>query len=90
MHKEEGFSDPCSGSKRPAGSCRVCLLDMTRYDGTVRNAVGDVIQFLYGEDGMDGAAIESQKVEALKATEVQLGVRILPVLLCKEMGSTCW
>ena len=32
--------------------------------------MGDVIQFLYGEDGMDGAAIESQKIEALKATEV--------------------
>lgn len=43
-----------------------------RYDGTVRNAVGDVIQFLYGEDGMDGAAIESQKLDALKATEVCL------------------
>ena len=39
----------------------------------MRNAVGDVIQFLYGEDGMDGAAIESQKIEALKATEVCRG-----------------
>lgn len=37
----------------------------------MRNAVGDVIQFLYGEDGMDGAAIESQKIDALKATEVR-------------------
>ena len=46
---------------------------LIRYDGTVRNAVGDVIQFLYGEDGMDGAAIESQKIEALKATEVGKG-----------------
>ena len=47
------------------------LLVLARYDGTVRNAVGDVIQFLYGEDGMDGAAIESQKIDALKATEVR-------------------
>jgi DNA-directed RNA polymerase II subunit RPB1 len=26
---------------------------MVKYDGTVRNSLGDVIQFLYGEDGMD-------------------------------------
>ncbi|KAE9596561.1 putative DNA-directed RNA polymerase [Lupinus albus] len=26
---------------------------MCKYDGTVRNSLGDVIQFLYGEDGMD-------------------------------------
>lgn len=31
-----------------------------RYDGTVRNSAGDVVQFLYGEDGMDGVRIESQ------------------------------
>eukprot|EP00516_Mucochytrium_quahogii_P003774 CAMPEP_0203749584 /NCGR_PEP_ID=MMETSP0098-20131031/4087_1 /ASSEMBLY_ACC=CAM_ASM_000208 /TAXON_ID=96639 /ORGANISM=" , Strain NY0313808BC1" /LENGTH=1760 /DNA_ID=CAMNT_0050638661 /DNA_START=192 /DNA_END=5474 /DNA_ORIENTATION=+ len=33
---------------------------MVRYDGTVRNGRGDIIQFLYGEDGMDGAFVESQ------------------------------
>lgn len=38
----------------------------------MRNAVGDVIQFLYGEDGMDGAAIEGQKLEALKMDEARL------------------
>jgi DNA-directed RNA polymerase II subunit RPB1 len=30
------------------------------YDGTVRNSNGDIVQFLYGEDGMDGAAMEKQ------------------------------
>ena len=30
------------------------------YDYTVRNAAGSVIQFLYGEDGMDATKIESQ------------------------------
>lgn len=30
------------------------------YDGTVRNSLNHVIQFNYGEDGMDGAAFESQ------------------------------
>ena len=39
---------------------------MVRYDGTVRNALGEVIQFLYGEDGMEGTSIESQRVDHLK------------------------
>ncbi|KAF5198458.1 DNA-directed RNA polymerase subunit beta' [Thalictrum thalictroides] len=38
---------------------------MVKYDGTVRNSLGDVIQFLYGEDGMDAVWIESQKLEFL-------------------------
>lgn len=32
------------------------------YDMTVRNAGGQIIQFLYGEDGMDSTRIEKQKV----------------------------
>ncbi|KAK3014995.1 hypothetical protein RJ639_007248 [Escallonia herrerae] len=39
---------------------------MVKYDGTVRNSQGDVIQFLYGEDGMDAIWIESQKLELLR------------------------
>ncbi|KAJ7944104.1 DNA-directed RNA polymerase subunit [Quillaja saponaria] len=39
---------------------------MVKYDGTVRNSMGDVIQFLYGEDGMDAVWIESQKLDSLK------------------------
>ena len=34
-----------------------------RYDGTVRNSEGIVIQFLYGEDGMDGRWVEFQKFD---------------------------
>ena len=30
------------------------------YDNTVRNAGGTIIQFIYGEDGMDGCKIENQ------------------------------
>ena len=33
-----------------------------RYDGTVRNALGEVVQFLYGEDGLDPVRIEKQKI----------------------------
>ncbi|XP_057856467.2 DNA-directed RNA polymerase II subunit RPB1 [Cryptomeria japonica] len=39
---------------------------MVKYDGTVRNSLGDVIQFLYGEDGLDAVWIEHQKLDSLK------------------------
>ncbi|KAL1747355.1 hypothetical protein HDZ31DRAFT_32193 [Schizophyllum fasciatum] len=38
---------------------------MVCYDGTVRNSLGDLVQFIYGEDGMDGAFIERQGVDTL-------------------------
>ena len=40
---------------------------MVAYDGTVRNSLGDIVQFIYGEDGMDGAFIEEQVVEIGRA-----------------------
>ncbi|GJY80697.1 DNA-directed RNA polymerase II subunit 1 [Tanacetum coccineum] len=39
---------------------------MVKYDGTVRNSLGDLIQFLYREDGMDAFWIENQKFNSLK------------------------
>ena len=36
-----------------------------KYDGTVRNSKGEVVQFYYGEDGFDGCAVESQTLETL-------------------------
>eukprot|EP00004_Rigifila_ramosa_P010589 TRINITY_DN224_c0_g1_i4.p1 TRINITY_DN224_c0_g1~~TRINITY_DN224_c0_g1_i4.p1 ORF type:complete len:1755 (+),score=386.55 TRINITY_DN224_c0_g1_i4:589-5265(+) len=36
---------------------------MVKYDGTVRNSSGHIVQFVYGEDGLDGAKLESQKIE---------------------------
>jgi DNA-directed RNA polymerase II subunit RPB1 len=36
---------------------------MVCYDGTVRNSLGDLVQFAYGEDGMDGAFIERQNID---------------------------
>ena len=32
-----------------------------RYDGTVRNQLDHVIQFLYGEDGMEGQRVEVRR-----------------------------
>ena len=41
------------------------------YDGTVRNSLGDLIQFIYGEDGMDGAFIERQNIETFALNNAQ-------------------
>ncbi len=32
---------------------------MVKYDSTVRDSSGNIVQFLYGEDGMDGQMIET-------------------------------
>ncbi|KAI8822549.1 putative RPO21-DNA-directed RNA polymerase II, 215 kd subunit [Fimicolochytrium jonesii] len=37
---------------------------MAQYDGTVRNALGEIVQFCYGEDGMDGAKVERQTLDS--------------------------
>jgi DNA-directed RNA polymerase II subunit RPB1 len=42
------------------------------YDLTVRNANGSIIQFLYGEDGMNAIKLESQKLPFIEMTEQQL------------------
>ncbi|KAI0158202.1 DNA-directed RNA polymerase II subunit RPB1 [Xylariaceae sp. FL1272] len=34
-----------------------------RYDGTVRNSLGDIIQFCYGEDGLDAMVVEKQVMD---------------------------
>jgi len=39
---------------------------MVQYDASVRNALGEIIQFVYGEDGMDGSFIEKQKLDSAK------------------------
>eukprot|EP00923_Selenidium_pygospionis_P028711 GHVN01051413.1.p1 GENE.GHVN01051413.1~~GHVN01051413.1.p1 ORF type:complete len:1561 (-),score=364.17 GHVN01051413.1:525-4928(-) len=54
---------------------------MVAYDRTVRSSTGDIVQFLYGEDGMAGEYIEDQSIELLildhdklsRAYEWQLG-----------------
>jgi DNA-directed RNA polymerase II subunit RPB1 len=38
---------------------------MVKYDGTVRNSMGDIVEFIYGEDGLDGAHIEKQSIDTL-------------------------
>jgi DNA-directed RNA polymerase II subunit RPB1 len=45
---------------------------MLKYDGTVRNSLGGVVQFLYGEDGMAGELIEDQKLEILLMDDLKM------------------
>ena len=42
------------------------------YDQTVRNATGAIVQFLYGEDGMDGTKIEKQSIPTIDMNVIQL------------------
>ena len=89
-------SEICSGAALLNGTELECVSSTLaagrrRYDGTVRNAVGDVIQFLYGEDGMDGAAIEvrpsftpsplSIPFSCSSQGALHLGTNVIPSLL---------
>jgi DNA-directed RNA polymerase II subunit RPB1 len=43
---------------------------MAKYDGTVRNSAGDIVQFVYGEDGLDGSKVEPQVFESLQMNDI--------------------
>lgn len=38
---------------------------MVQYDGSARNSLGDIVQFIYGEDGLDGAQVERQSLDTI-------------------------
>ena len=42
------------------------------YDNTVRTAVGSIIQYIYGEDGMDGCKIEVQVVNTIEKETLEI------------------
>ena len=42
---------------------------MVKYDHTVRNSLGEIVQFIYGEDAMAGEFIEKQKLEHVKVDD---------------------
>ncbi|GAB7355155.1 hypothetical protein MBLNU459_g5725t2 [Dothideomycetes sp. NU459] len=44
---------------------------MAKYDGTVRNSLGDIIEFVYGEDGLDAVHIEGQKLDIINCSDHQ-------------------
>lgn len=43
-----------------------------KYDNTVRNCKGLIVQFLYGEDGIDATYMESVEIELLKKNKKEL------------------
>ncbi|EFQ98500.1 DNA-directed RNA polymerase II subunit RPB1 [Nannizzia gypsea CBS 118893] len=57
---------------------------MVKYDGTVRNSLGDIVQFLYGEDGLDGQCIENQRVDIIKCSDEQFRNRFRVDLMDPE------
>ncbi|PHT94271.1 hypothetical protein T459_02153 [Capsicum annuum] len=59
---------------------------MVKYDGTVRNLLGDVIQFLYGEDGMDSVWIETWKFDSLKAKKSIFDTTGTQVTCCPKLS----
>ena len=64
---------------------------MVKYDGTVRNSLGDGIQFLYGEYGMDVVWIESQNLDSLKMKKKEFE-NVINMSLIKKIGIlvTCY
>jgi DNA-directed RNA polymerase II subunit RPB1 len=44
----------------------------TQYDGTVRDARGNIVQFHYGEDGVNATKIESVSIGLAKMTEMDI------------------
>lgn len=48
---------------------------MAKYDGTVRNSLGDIVQFVYGEDGLDGVFIEKQRVDHINMSDDAFAAR---------------
>ena len=45
------------------------------YDNTVRNANGSIIQFIYGEDGMDGCKIETQIIPTIELKFLDMEIK---------------
>jgi DNA-directed RNA polymerase II subunit RPB1 len=59
---------------------------MVKYDGTVRNAQGDIIQFCYGEDGMDAVHLEWQFLDNMKPSNTEYDRMVKVDLMDKEGG----
>jgi DNA-directed RNA polymerase II subunit RPB1 len=47
---------------------------MVEYDFTVRNSEGNIIEFFYGEDGMDALTLENQNFDSVKLSDRELEI----------------
>lgn len=72
MGGREGLIDTAVGTSETGYLQRKLVKAMedckVNYDGTVRNAGGNIVQFLYGEDGMDPTKIEKQRLDTIEMT----------------------
>ncbi len=59
---------------------------MARYDGTVRTSGGQIVQFLYGEDGMDAVWIERQDFDSLTLAKVEFENRFVLNTAATDFG----
>ena len=59
---------------------------MAKYDGTVRNSLGDIVQFVYGEDGLDGGHIESQRLDIITCSDAQFEKKFRVDLMDPKAG----
>ncbi|KAK6461333.1 DNA-directed RNA polymerase II largest subunit [Scheffersomyces coipomensis] len=57
---------------------------MVHYDGTTRNSLGDIIQFIYGEDGIDGTQVEKQSLDTIPGSDKSFDQRYRIDLLDAE------
>jgi len=61
---------------------------MAKYDTTVRNSLGDIVQFVYGEDGLDAVHIELQKLDTISCGTAQFDKAYkLDVMDVKQMSN---
>ncbi len=42
---------------------------MVHYDSTTRNSLGNIIQFIYGEDGLDAGHVEKQSIDTIPGSD---------------------
>jgi len=59
---------------------------MARYDGTVRTSGGQIVQFLYGEDGMDAVWIERQDFDSLTLAKEEFENRYVLNTTASDFG----
>lgn len=45
------------------------------YDNSVRNATGAIVQFIYGEDGMDGTKLEQQHIPYIQQSLLEMDLQ---------------
>lgn len=60
----------------------------THYDMTVRNAAGGIVQFVYGDDGMDPVTMEGKGASALDFDKVLGKVGVIAGLV-RDSGCAC-